>query len=218
MANEAHKEPTMEEILASIRKIISDDTVAPPAKPAVAAVAPAVQEPVFANDEDENEDEWENAEVEAPGGELDEAMFADADEDGEGESFEELLGAARAAVAAPVPQPAPAPPVREFMPEPARAREPAPALKPRPAPVEEPVPSPSRYEDAILTDDNTATAAAGAMAKLIGKMDLGGDHTLEGLVREMLRPMMKEWLDANLAKIVEQKVEAEVARIARMAR
>ena len=49
-------------------------------------------------------------------------------------------------------------------------------------------------------------------------MDMGGDNTIEGLVREMLKPMMKDWLDANLAKIVEEKVEAEVQRIARMAR
>jgi cell pole-organizing protein PopZ len=34
----------------------------------------------------------------------------------------------------------------------------------------------------------------------------------------MLRPMIKEWLDANLASIVEEKVEAEVERISRMAR
>ena len=49
-------------------------------------------------------------------------------------------------------------------------------------------------------------------------MDMGSDNTLEGLVRELLKPMIKEWLDANLPSIVEEKVEAEVQRIARMAR
>ena len=74
------------------------------------------------------------------------------------------------------------------------------------------------YEQTVLTDDSTANAAAGSLGKLISKMDLGGDTTLEGLVRELLRPMIKEWLDANLASLVEEKVEAEVQRISRMAR
>ena len=74
------------------------------------------------------------------------------------------------------------------------------------------------YENSSLTDETTANAAAGALGKLMSKMDLGSDTTLEGLVRELLRPMIKEWLDANLASIVEEKVEAEVERISRMAR
>ena len=45
----------------------------------------------------------------------------------------------------------------------------------------------------------------------------GGATTIEGLVREMMRPMLKEWLDENLPGIVEKHVEAEVQRIARMA-
>jgi uncharacterized protein len=38
---------------------------------------------------------------------------------------------------------------------------------------------------------------------------------VEALVVAMLRPMLKEWLDVNLPRIVEDKVETEVARIAR---
>ncbi len=41
-----------------------------------------------------------------------------------------------------------------------------------------------------------------------------GETSLEGLVREMLRPMMAQWLDANLPVIVERLVKAEIARIA----
>ena len=40
-----------------------------------------------------------------------------------------------------------------------------------------------------------------------------GENTLDGLVREMLRPMLKEWLDANLPDLVERIVAREVARI-----
>jgi hypothetical protein len=41
-----------------------------------------------------------------------------------------------------------------------------------------------------------------------------GETSLEGMVREMLRPMLAQWLDANLPEIVERLVKAEIARIA----
>ena len=41
-----------------------------------------------------------------------------------------------------------------------------------------------------------------------------GETSLEGLVREMLRPMLAEWLDRNLPEMVEGLVKAEIARIA----
>ena len=41
-----------------------------------------------------------------------------------------------------------------------------------------------------------------------------GETSLEGLVRDMLRPMLAEWLDRNLPEIVERQVKAEIARIA----
>ena len=76
----------------------------------------------------------------------------------------------------------------------------------------------AKKADGGLTDDVAASAAASAMSKLMGRLDLGGEHTLEGLVREMLKPMLKEWLDQNLPRIVEAKVEEEVQRISRLAR
>ena len=205
MANEAHKEPTMEEILASIRKIISDDDTAPQAaEPAPVEDTPA---PVA---------------VEAS---FDEQFEADPDEVSEPPSFEEMLGAARAVVAAPKAEEAeeiveevfPEATVEEVAPEPEPEPEPA-APEPVAASVEEDMAATARYQQTVLTDDQTADVAAGALGKLISKMDMGGDNTIEGLVREMLKPMMKDWLDANLAKIVEEKVEAEVQRISRMAR
>lgn len=41
-----------------------------------------------------------------------------------------------------------------------------------------------------------------------------GETSLEGLVREMLRPMLAKWLDENLPGMVEEMVKAEIARIA----
>ncbi|WP_325051438.1 DUF2497 domain-containing protein [Henriciella barbarensis] len=72
-----------------------------------------------------------------------------------------------------------------------------------------------------LTDERIAGAAATALGKLMVKRSAeeeANPNTLDGLMRELLRPMIKEWLDANLPTIVERKVEEEVQRIARMAR
>ncbi len=41
-----------------------------------------------------------------------------------------------------------------------------------------------------------------------------GETSLEGLTRELMRPMLAEWLDTNLPGIVEKLVQAEIARIA----
>jgi len=41
-----------------------------------------------------------------------------------------------------------------------------------------------------------------------------GETSLEGLTRELLRPMLAEWLDKNLPAMVEKMVQAEIARIA----
>ena len=229
MANEAHKEPTMEEILASIRKIISDDAAAPASAPQ--------PEPEIANDEDDDvsleevmfdEDireesfEEESGAEEAVELEMEAFEIEDFAEEETPEaapepaqSFESLLRASRSAEYEPEPEPEPEP-----VPEPVAVAPVNPAPKPAraPVPVEKPMSASPAYENTTLTDESTANAAAGALGKLISKMDLGADNTLEGLVRELLRPMIKEWLDANLASIVEEKVEAEVQRISRMAR
>lgn len=41
-----------------------------------------------------------------------------------------------------------------------------------------------------------------------------GETSLEGLTRELLRPMLAQWLDDNLPAMVEELVKAEIARIA----
>jgi hypothetical protein len=43
----------------------------------------------------------------------------------------------------------------------------------------------------------------------------GSADTLEGLVREILTPMLKTWLDANLPEMVERMVAREIERITR---
>lgn len=42
-----------------------------------------------------------------------------------------------------------------------------------------------------------------------------GSRNLEDIVKEMLRPMLKEWLDKNLPPLVERYVEREIVRLTR---
>ena len=58
-----------------------------------------------------------------------------------------------------------------------------------------------------------ASKAALAMLSQLSVDPRADGNTLDGLVREMLRPMLKQWLDANLPDIVERIVAREVARI-----
>ena len=41
-----------------------------------------------------------------------------------------------------------------------------------------------------------------------------GETSLEGLTRDLLRPMLSQWLDQNLPSMVERMVKDEIARIA----
>ena len=64
------------------------------------------------------------------------------------------------------------------------------------------------------TSAAAATAAFQNLSQSIRVSD-GEGRTLEDIVVELLKPMVKEWLDANLPAIVEEKVEEEVQRVAR---
>jgi cell pole-organizing protein PopZ len=52
-----------------------------------------------------------------------------------------------------------------------------------------------------------------ALSRMVVKPEVQGSDTLEGLVREMIRPMLRDWMDANLPGMVEQMVAQEIARI-----
>jgi len=66
-----------------------------------------------------------------------------------------------------------------------------------------------------IVSGKAAKASKAALAALdTVKLDPNaGANTMDGLVREMLKPMLKEWLDANLPDLVERVVAREVARI-----
>lgn len=72
-------------------------------------------------------------------------------------------------------------------------------------------------EDRLISDETEATAAetVAALSSMLVRGYDGSPDTLEGLVRELLTPMLKTWLDANLPEIVDQMVAREIARITR---
>ena len=83
------------------------------------------------------------------------------------------------------------------------------------SPIADPLPSPRATADPIVSP-RAAEASRGALdalSRLIVKPEVAGTDTLEGLVREMIRPMLREWLDANLPAMVETMVSQEIARI-----
>ncbi|MBL8697431.1 MAG: DUF2497 domain-containing protein [Alphaproteobacteria bacterium] len=190
----------MEEILASIRRIISEDGDA--AKPAASAPAPTP------------------APTPAPA---------------------PAPVAAPQAVAAPAPQPAPAPVPDssndvllltevvedDVKPAPAPAPPPKPAVVAAPA-AEPPAPSPAAASDDAIVSASVAAVATGALSNLVSAkrqterpmsdnpMPLGNPGaTLESIVRDEIRPLLRAWLDQNLPAMVERMVQREIQRISR---
>ena len=67
----------------------------------------------------------------------------------------------------------------------------------------------------IISEDTAAVATQqlSQLSAMLVKGYEGSENTLEGLVRDMLRPLLKQWLDAHLPDIVEKMVAREIARI-----
>jgi uncharacterized protein len=76
-------------------------------------------------------------------------------------------------------------------------------------------------EEEVLLDDNKAQSLRHSFSTLQTLAEPGvapqivrsGETSLEGMVRDMLRPMLKDWLDSNLPPIVEAMVDREITRI-----
>jgi uncharacterized protein len=202
------QEPSMEEILASIRRIIADDDTAPAAPrpapeaaPAVAAVpppAPPPEEP--APPPPEPEPAPSSEEVEWP-----------------------------AAAMEPEPAPEPAPEVLDLTEDMTALAEPpafrtidsepdvvfADSAPEESAPEPEPEPEPQPLSGDRLLSGSATAAVDSAFQSLAQTVLLNNARTLEDLVREMLRPMLKTWLDDNLPGLVERLVRAEIDRVSR---
>jgi len=66
-----------------------------------------------------------------------------------------------------------------------------------------------------LLAPTTEGAVRHTLAKLNSVSTVAPGVTIDSLMREMLRPMLKEWLDENLPSVVERMVEKEIARVSR---
>lgn len=78
------------------------------------------------------------------------------------------------------------------------------------------LPVPVAEAKPTLVSDKTAEASRSSLAALsalIVKPEVTGGDTLEGLVREMLKPMLAEWLESRLPDVVERMVAQEIRRI-----
>jgi cell pole-organizing protein PopZ len=222
------QEPSMEEILASIRRIIADDESKPaakapepapaPAPPAVAAkpapaptpaaaAPPPEPEAMSQDDIDAMLAGFDTAPAEAPEPVIEEEPAEENDVLDLTEAMEappEAVAGFRKIEASQDivfsepkfdPPPRPEPPAARFAPpemfEPVRAS-----------------------AEPLLSDEANAAAAShfGSLAHTVLAQNA---RTLDDLVREMLRPMLKNWLDDNLPTIVERLVRAEIERVSR---
>lgn len=188
----------MEDILASIRRILSEDE-----QPAAAATAPAAAtEDTAPADDDVLR--------------LDESMLVAAPEpEPEPEPEPREPEDERAALLEAISAPGEPLEVAPAMPEP----EPEPPPIPLATPVAAPVAPPAT--DRLIAPEAEASAAS-SMSSLMRTLDSNrqagtllyrGGPTLEDMVREEMRPMLKDWLDTNLPPLVERLVRAEIERM-----
>lgn len=212
-ATRIQDEPSMEEILASIRRIIEDsDPGQAPAHPAKAV----------ANDHVAAVSRSEDTRREGTAGDVEGAAARPVAE-----------AAVRPRVVAPEPvmeRAMPETPAKEPEMESAasvspatpradagRPESPAPAAAAAPAepPVQPEAPRAERVAtpSAVLISQETSRKVAAAFGDLSAAVDETRRRGVEKMAREMLRPMLQEWLDKNLSGLVEEMVQKEIRRI-----
>lgn len=198
---DGQQEPSMEEILASIRRIISEDGEGE--EGAQAAPAPA-QQPAEPMPEPEPEPEVAAMPEPAP-------IPAEPEDDDVLELTDVVEDDGTVVDLAHDPEP-------DFEPDP------IPSDPMLPPDAGEPFEDELVEESESLISDHAAAAAAGSLAVLstaagrkiadqLGASDIGG-VTVEELVRQLLRPMLRDWLDENLPSMVERLVRREIERLA----
>lgn len=201
-AKGTNNDPSMDDILASIRKIISDDEARTQAGDAAAGSTPRSDDVLLLTDLVEEPAAAAQPPGRIPPAKIDPASAAEMPQPS-------IVPPPPPAAASPVvPPPAPAPP----------------AVSPM-ASVEAPANKPG---DSTLVEAGVVVSAAfdrlnQAVQESVPPPDardrgpsLGsGDRSLEDIVKDALRPMLKEWLDKNLPGMVERFVEREIVRLTR---
>ncbi|MFT4116654.1 PopZ family protein [Bradyrhizobium sp.] len=247
-------EPSMEEILASIRRIIADDEAKPPpteaAKPEkapaappprpqamndappskVAPAKPAAEKPAPPPAAKPAPPPAAPAAAAAPNSQDDiDALLAGLDDatpapevrarepEPEPEPEPDVLELTDDMAMDPAPTPPPPPPsFRKVEPRDDLEFDEAPP-PPRPAPSYAPVDfdTPPLPPQQPILAQTTVSAVESAFNSLAHTVLSSNARTLEDLVKEMLRPMLKSWLDDNLPGLVERIVKAEIERVSR---
>jgi cell pole-organizing protein PopZ len=219
-------EPSMEEILSSIRRIIADeeseDSTDTDDLGAAEARAEALDDDVDAMadaaDDDDSDDVLELTRMVREGGEV-----VDLRADEPPETADDDLDSAD--------EPTPATPFATADDD--DETEPGPTAETEFAPTagDDAMTKESKDVESIpataqLVSSTAATVATGAFAKLTQAIQRtpeedsvadGSGRSVEQFVEDMARPMLKDWLDEHLPQIVERLVEKEIQKIARRA-
>ena len=243
------QEPSMEEILASIRRIIADDEAKPaaaepspspaaPAKPErPAAAAPPAKPPVMNDIPPSAIPAARAAPAKAPPPPAPPPPApapAPAASNSQDDIDSLLNGLDEATTAEEIRQPLPDGDVLELTDEMALPDPPPPSFKKvdptddlefteaaaKPAPrqpsfVPPPVESLAAPAAPQILSRSTVSAVESAFNSLAHTVLSNNARTLEDLVKEMLRPMLKSWLDDNLPGLVERIVKTEIERVSR---
>ena len=182
--SKAGAEPSMDDILASIRKILNEDDVPNAAAPSIPEPPP---EPLMLTEE---------------------MLVSEAAQTLPPPAAAQPVAAQPPVVVAP-------PPSVQIVPPPEPVAEPPPA-----ATVVMPPPAMAPMPEAELVAPAAAAAAAASMNQLLRAVTqersasvTRGGPSIEDVVREELRPMLKEWLDNHLPGIVERAVRGEIERV-----
>jgi cell pole-organizing protein PopZ len=171
-ANPKVHEPSMEEILASIRRIISDD------QDTFASPRPSAD--LYAVPQDEPDSQENNPEAASSENATQDASTAPAEHD-----------------------------------DAAQVETVQPSILAGSTPRYDTPPSNPATASSALLSHSVSASVSSAFGRLEPRTPLPGPRSLEDTVREMLRPMLKAWLDQNLPGIVERLVQAEIERVTR---
>lgn len=102
--------------------------------------------------------------------------------------------------------------------EPRQAAVQPPAVEPPPPEAAPPATAPAAATEQPLLSTAADASAASAFQALSSVVLNRSPRTLDDLVQDMLRPLLKGWLDENLPPLVEKLVKAEIERISRNGR
>lgn len=210
------QEPSMEEILASIRRIISEDE---PAKEDQAEAPPVEQD---SDVEQESEDVLELTEIAEDSAEEVASIPEPVEEPEDELAAEEIdfdapvepMAEEEIDFDAPLAEPEDDLELREE----AEIPEELPVMAAPPVSVAPTI-------DYALIGEKPAGSTTGSLASLVAAVDRaeGGaqlgdaNRTIEDLVKEVMRPMIREWLDENLPGLVDRVVRREIERLSRSA-